>query len=606
MSRHLCTDPNYIMSSRLAPALIALLCLSAPLSWLTAEEPTPPVVANPANAGAQAEAEAKANAGRKALQTYRKDQAGNPNAVVDAAVAFTEAHKLYAQIGDIDSVSEMQANIYWCKKQMNLDAVKTYLAREGKTEALAEMTVVADKKVETNEAQQYLDRAKKFATDHGTDLNGISIRYFEVAERFVGTPVGLEAQKLSLDAQNKFMQWLQSGGLARETRFTKPVVVQSGSRVAIPEDKDQKSTIVELKKLYAKDYSQRTDAQKRRFATKLFNEAGKSKGDAITYFTLLNEVCRLSQEAEDYERLLDTIDVMAGSFTGYDASEQKKAWMKRLTGKPTAAAIATLLDKPQDPPANVIAGKFFCFQLNRWEQGLPMLANGNDAELKAVGEQELSKPESDAQRVQVGDAWYQATKKGGPSSEKYAMLTRAQHWYQSARGVTGVLKERVSQRLVEIDKTLPLDPDNIDYTSLTPTQWSKLKGTETVVQARVDRTGPVMSLKPGQHIRVVPHPTDSWTCQSWTGSVTCTATGTETGGGNNRRARDRELNGAFLGYDAPYQTGRFGELLMQVDKGETMSCGIAVGPGPVWVMPNAPAGERKGQIRIKLVAVDDE
>jgi len=569
-----------------------------------------PVEAKPAATEAEAaklraSADEKSALGRKLLQTYRKDQAGNPNAVVDAAVAFTNAHKLYLELQDTDAVSEMQANIFWCKKQMNLDAVKVYLTKEGKTDALAQMNEVADKKVETKEGKAYLDRARKFADEHAEDLNGISIRYFEVAERFVGTPIGLEAQKLSLEAQNKYMQYLQSGGMARDTRFTKPAAITVGTRVAIPDEKSQKATITDLKKLYAKDYSRRTDAQKRRFAAKLADEAAKSKGDAATYFTTLSEVCRLAQEAEDYERLLDTIDLLSSSFNGYESAEQKKLWLKKMTGKATASAIATLLDNPKDAGANTSAGKFFCYDLKRWNVGLPMLAICSDADLKAVAEQELSNPTDDTQRVQVGDSWYSIAKKGSSSSEKFALLARAQHWYLLAKGLTGVLKERVGQRLTEIDKSLPLDLENIDFDNLTPAQWTKLKGAETTIQVRAGRTGPVATLKPGQRFRVVPNPADTWTCQSWIGATTCTASGTSL----VRKARDGEdsiSSSFYLSYSSPYPDYRFGELLVQIDKGDPKSAGIIDGPGNVWIIPNAGNGERKGAIRIKLVAVDDE
>ena len=615
-----------MITCKLSPALLSLVFTCTAHPWLTAADATPtpevpppaeiesaeakPAETKPASNEAdvailRASADEKSALGRKLLQTYRKDQAGNPNAVVDAAVAFTDAHKMYMELQDTDAVSEMQANIFWCKKQMNLDAVKLYLTKEGKTDALAQMNEVADKKVETNEGKAYLDRAIKFAGEHAEDLNGISIRYFEVAERFVGTPIGLEAQKLSLEAQNKFMQWLQSGGMARDTRFTKPSVVKSGARVAIPDDKSQKATLTDLKKLYAKDYSRRTDAQKRRFAAKLSDEASKSKGDAITYFTTLSEVCRLAQEAEDYERLLDTIDLLAASFTGYEAADQKKIWLKKMTGKATAGAIVTLLENPKDAGANTIAGKFFCYDLKRWNVGLPMLAICSDADLKAVAEQELLNPADDTQRVQVGDAWYAASKKGSSTSEKFSMLARAQHWYLLAKGLTGVIKERVGQRLTEIDKALPLDPDNIDFDNLTPTQWTKLKGAETTIQVRTARTGPVATLKPGQRFRVVPNPADTWTCQSWVGATTCTATGANVAR-KGRTADDRLSSSYYLSYSTPYPDFRFGEMLVQVDKGEPKSAGIIDGPGNVWIIPNANSGERKGSIRIKLVAVDDE
>ena len=292
---------------RSAPFLLALLAVTGASALAVDAQPPidaqPPVVPEAAPAASTADdrgaADRAADAGRKALQLYRKDQAGNPHAVVDAAMAFADAHKRYTALGDADAVAEMQANIYWCKKQMNLDAVKEYLGREGKSEALAQVDAVAEKQVDASEAQGYFDRAKKFATDHPNDFADISVRYFEVATRFVGTPVSLEAQKLSLEAQNKYMQWIQSGGMQRETRFTKATAVSSGSKVAIPDEKAVKSTITELKKLYAKDYAGKSDPQKRRFAGKLVAEAAKSKGDATIYYTTLQEAIRLVDLAHD-------------------------------------------------------------------------------------------------------------------------------------------------------------------------------------------------------------------------------------------------------------------------------------------------------------------
>lgn len=606
------------MNTIVSSTLVALLCCSTVVMAEELVPEAPPVAAaeTPAPApvkaltGAEAEilrkeADAKANAGRAALQLYRKDMQANPNAVVDAAVVFSEAHKLYEQIGDTDAVSEMQANVFWCKKQMNLDAVKVYLGRQGKTEALASLTT-EERKVDVSEGQAYLDRAKKFAADKPDDLNSISIRYFEVAQKFVGTPIGLEAQKLSLDAQEKYGQWLASGGGLRETRFTKATKVSPGKQVAIPDEKSQKATLAELKKLYAKDYARKTDAQKRRFAAKLSDEAAKSKGDATVYYVSLTEVCRLAQESEDYDRLLDTIDLLGASFTGYDANAECKAWLKKMGGKGASGAIATLIDQPKDPAANAIAGKFFCFTLKRWPQGLPMLALSADGDLKTFAEQELAKPATDDQRVQVGDAWYGLAKKTGATNEKNAMFARAQFWYLQAKGLSGVAKERTAQHLVEIDKALPLDMDNIDWSSLTPSQWDKLKGQQTVVPVGPARSGPLVSLKPGERIRIVPNPSDSWTCQSYNGKITTTWSGVEdifATNGRNGRTNDTLL---FASFTAPYSNFRFGELLFAVEQGDAQSCGIATGPGRLWMMPNRPDGDSKGQIRVKLVAVDDE
>ncbi len=603
---------HLVFSHVVSPSLVALVLSCASLTF--AEEVTPPAVeplqttvTAPAVTGAEADAmriqaDVKATAGRAALQTYRKDMQGNPNAVVDAAVVFSEAHTLYEKIGDTDAVSEMQANVFWCKKQMNLDAVKVYLGRQGKTEALASLTA-EERKVDASEGQTYLDRAKKFAAEHPDDLNSISIRYFEVAQKFVGTPIGLDAQKLSLDAQEKYGQWLNSGGSLRETRFTKKTTVVKGKQIAIPDEKTQKATLVELKKLYAKDYTRKTDPQKRRFAAKLADEASKSKSDAAVYYVSLQEVCRLAQEGEDYERLLDSIDLLSASFIGYDVNTERKAWMKKMSSKAASSAIVTLMDKPTDEAANAVAGKFFCFTLKRWPQGLSMLMLSGDGDLKTLAEQELAKPATDEQRVQLGDSWYNVAKKTSVANERNAMLARAQYWYLQAKDLAGVPKERTSQRLAEIDKTLPLDFDNLDWTSLTPSQWDKLKGAPAVVQVGPGRSGPMMSLKPRERIRVVPSPTDTWTCQSWNGKITTTSSGVDR---THTRTNGNEDLLMYSSFDTPYPNFHFGELLIQVEQGDLQSCGIATGPGRLWMIPNRPGGECKGQIRVKLVAVDDE
>jgi hypothetical protein len=59
-------------------------------------------------------------------------------------------------------------------------------------------------------------------------------------------------------------------------------------------------------------------------------------------------------------------------------------------------------------------------------------------------------------------------------------------------------------------------------------------------------------------------------------------------------------------FSVPYSSFRFGELLVAVDKGTPQSCGVVSGPGPLWIMPNRPSGDNKGQIRIKLLPVDDD
>jgi hypothetical protein len=599
------------MRTTVLPALAALLS-ATPLAISAAEDAKPAEGTTAQVDAAQAEkngklleeAEGFAKQGRQSLQSYRRDQAGSPHAVVDAALAFTEAHKRYLELGDQDEIAEMQASIFWCKKQMNLDAVKEYLARKGDAKsaeaALARIDAVADAKVDSSEQQQYFDRAAKYATDHPDDFSGISIRYFEVAERFAGSPVAIEAQRKSLDAQQKYMQWLQSGGLLRETRFTKPNKLESGAKVPMPSDADSKTSLTEFKKLNAARYAKKGDAQKRRLARHFADEAEKNRGDATMYYVIMGEVVRLATEGEDYERLLNAVDALGAAYEGYDAEAQKRTSLKAMKGKAGAGAVVTLLDDPKNASANTIAGRFYCFQLRRWDDGISMLAIGNDQDLKTIAEQEIAGPANDDQRAQLAEAWYAQGKKGaGSAADKNGMLSRAQYWYLKARGLNGVAKEKRTKRLEEIDKVLPLDMDNIDWGALTPNQWSKLKGQECVVQARTARSGPFMTLAAGQRVRIVAHPGDTWSGPTWVGVKTSDFRGLD-------RIVDTKRNIRFLmTFDGQVDQYSWGCMLYQVGTGPLTEIGIAEGPGTLFLAPNM-TGDCKGQIRAKLLPVADD
>ena len=72
-------------------------------------------------------------------------------------------------------------------------------------------------------------------------------------------------------------------------------------------------------------------------------------------------------------------------------------------GEDFEAAQATLAKEPDDVDANTIAASYYCFLKNDWEQGLPCLAKGRDAALKALAQQELQEAPKDPNRSrQIG------------------------------------------------------------------------------------------------------------------------------------------------------------------------------------------------------------
>jgi hypothetical protein len=131
----------------------------------------------------------------------------DPAKTVAAALEFTQLLDYYKEKGNTDQVCEMQANVYWCKKRMNLESLKAYVAAKGASaQALATRAEeIVNAEVPKDQAEAYFERAEKFSKEHATAQLAIAIRYFEVADRFTGTAVSLKAQRASLNAMQQSM-----------------------------------------------------------------------------------------------------------------------------------------------------------------------------------------------------------------------------------------------------------------------------------------------------------------------------------------------------------------------------------------------------------------
>ena len=82
--------------------------------------------------------------------------------------------------------------------------------------------------------------------------------------------------------------------------------------------------------------------------------------------------------------------------------------------------MATLKEKPDDPDANLIVGKYQCFTKGDWDKGMPMLAKGSDEKWKALAEKDIAGADSANEQVKLGDAWWDVSKE------------RAVYWYRLA------------------------------------------------------------------------------------------------------------------------------------------------------------------------------
>ena len=94
-------------------------------------------------------------------------------------------------------------------------------------------------------------------------------------------------------------------------------------------------------------------------------------------------------------------------------------------------SVAVLAEKADDADANLKVGRFRCLLKGDWERGLPLLAKGSDAALKALAEKELAGVKDVEEQVKLADAWWELsdTMAGGSRSN---VRTHAAKWYQEA------------------------------------------------------------------------------------------------------------------------------------------------------------------------------
>jgi Concanavalin A-like lectin/glucanases superfamily len=127
---------------------------------------------------------------------------------------------------------------------------------------------------------------------------------------------------------------------------------------------------------------------------------------------------------------------------------------RQRTSQEYRDALAVLETNPTEPAANLAAGRHLCLVQGDWDRGVPMLALGSDAELKAMATKDLADADSADGQAAIGDAWWAvAEKKLG--SERDTLRLRAGFWYRRAvpnlaGGLAGL---KIKQRLAELEKS---------------------------------------------------------------------------------------------------------------------------------------------------------
>ena len=117
-------------------------------------------------------------------------------------------------------------------------------------------------------------------------------------------------------------------------------------------------------------------------------------------------------------------------------------------------ALDKLAESPDDPQANLAAGRYLCLSKQDWDGGLPYLAKGSDDLLRQAAALEMQPPGGLDDQVKLGDLWW-ALVEQAKGSEKSEYAGRCEKWYSAALpGLKGLTQTKVSKRIEELVPSL--------------------------------------------------------------------------------------------------------------------------------------------------------
>jgi hypothetical protein len=167
------------------------------------------------------------------------------------------------------------------------------------------------------------------------------------------------------------------------------------------------------------------------------------------------------EEAEDFtsaERFARSALATAGTFTVQPIAVTVKQRLTEMSElhkgyEAILESVRTLADKPDDPDANKVVGRFYALTKGDWERALPLLARGSDEQLRALAEQDLAIP-ARTRAEELGDR-YNALAGKESGLAKTNLLCRGWHWYRIALGrASGTERARVEKKVLALEKPL--------------------------------------------------------------------------------------------------------------------------------------------------------
>ncbi|HEX4129631.1 MAG TPA: protein kinase [Pirellulales bacterium] len=172
---------------------------------------------------------------------------------------------------------------------------------------------------------------------------------------------------------------------------------------------------------------------------------------------------------DDAKRMADLALMSSKKAQDTAFARQTSEQVKRLTASKASydaaqKAFKILEGDQSNGAANLAIGRHRCFECQDWVAGMPYLAHGSDPVLAELAQRSLATGFEAEKQIAMGDTWWDRAE--AASANRVDLLLGAAYWYRYVRpSLTGLTRERVDQRLVEIakqraaDKQLPLAID---------------------------------------------------------------------------------------------------------------------------------------------------
>ncbi|MEO8496856.1 MAG: hypothetical protein ABI614_17435, partial [Planctomycetota bacterium] len=234
--------------------------------------------------------------------------------------------------------------------------------------------------------------------------------------------------------------------------IVKQVSIQAGSVEVALEATDQMNARFELDGDVLLDTLEKLTrtATDRREQDRLLEEVDDVFNDLV--------VAEQYEAAERLSQLAASVASKAKADENVDKFSMRRNWASaaKELHKAAATGLATLEDNPEDPRANADVGKFLCLIKGDWQNGLVILANGNDRSLKRLAQLEIGDVSESTQKLELAELWWREAASSAPALQA-TLQTRAKHWYQQALpGLpAGLVRIRVERRIEEIGGDRP-------------------------------------------------------------------------------------------------------------------------------------------------------